>query len=99
MRRLTWPALLLLAGCGLFRSAPAPSLPPEQDTPDHQACRAEADRTPEVRALLAQINPNNTWNLLRLEEQRRAAFQRAYRACLSRRGLSLPGGVEPERFR
>ena len=88
--------LLLLAGCGLFASRP---VPPEEDTPDHRACRAESRTAPAVMALEAQRNPSNDFNTERLARERRLAEIRAYRDCLRSRGLTLPGGVEPVRNR
>jgi hypothetical protein len=97
MRRAAPLALLLLTGCGLFGGGRP--LPPEADTPDHRACREEARGAPAVRALEAQRNPSNVSNMARLDEERRLAEIRAYRDCLRRRGLALPGGVEPVRGR
>ncbi|WP_135467538.1 phosphoribosylamine--glycine ligase [Crenalkalicoccus roseus] len=90
-------ALLLLAGCA--RTATRPALPPGEDTPAHRACRAEARRAPEIRALDRQANPFDPANQQRLAEERSVLEQRAYRDCLRRAGLTLPGGVEPLRRR
>ena len=92
-RRVALLGLLLAAGgCGLFRTAP---IPPEEDTPDHRACRAEARSAPQVQALDRQRNPSNDINTDRLARESRLAEIRAYRDCLRRHGLALPGGVEP----
>ncbi len=93
MRRVTLSALLLLAGCGLFGSRPP--IPPEEDTPQHRACRQEARNADSVRALDAQRNPANEYNTERLNREVRLAEIRAYRDCLRRHGLAMPGGVEP----
>lgn len=89
-------ALLLLAGCG-GRAASDASL--GEDTPDHQACRAEARRSPDVLALNAQRNSLNQWNTERLDNESRVVVARAYRDCLRTRGLAAPGGVEAIRPR
>ena len=90
--------VLLPPGCGLFGGGSRPP-PPEEDTPDHRACRQEARSAPAVVALEAQRNPLNTFNMQRLDEERRLLEIRAYRDCLRSRGLTLPGGVEPVRSR
>ena len=99
MRRTALLALLVLLvpGCGLFGGSRAP--PPEEDTPDHRACRQEARSAPAVVALEGQRNPLNSFNMQRIDEERRLLEIRAYRDCLRRRGLTLPGGVEPLRSR
>jgi hypothetical protein len=89
-------ALLLLTGCG-GRAAPDASL--GDDTPDHQACRAEARRSPGVLALNAQRNSLNQWNIERLDNEARVAIAGAYRDCLRTRGLAAQGGVEAVRPR
>jgi len=93
-RALPLAALLLLGACSLFRASPGPPIPPEEDTPEHRACRVEARRSPEVLAVNRERNANNQWNVDRLEREGRNAFNRAYRDCLRARGLSPPGGVE-----
>lgn len=87
-------ALLLLGACSLFRSAEAPAIPADQDTPEHRACREEARQSPAVLALNRQRYPQNEFNTDRLEREGRMAVNRAYRDCLRARGLALPGGVE-----
>jgi hypothetical protein len=84
-----------LAACG--PGAPRPAAPPEPESPEAAACRAEARGAPEVRAVVRQLNAENPQNLARVEDERRAAEIRAFRACMRRRGAALPGGVEPER--
>lgn len=96
-RALLIGALLLLGGCGLFRGPPPP--PPDQDTPAHRACRQEARAAPPVRALERERNTLNDYNTTRLAEEARARENSAYRACLRREGLALPGGVEAVRTR
>ncbi len=95
-------ALLLAAGCAGGGRLPLDgerSIPPDENTPAHQACRAEARRDPTVRELDRETNPNNEYNTLRISQERNVAEVAAYRACLRREGLALPGGVEPVRLR
>ena len=93
MKPLRLAPLLLLAGCGLF----GPSRPdPEAETrPQYLACQREAESSPEVRALAGRGQVDNGLNATRTEPLRRQALARAYRDCLRRNGLALPGGVEP----
>jgi len=101
IRHRIWAApvalALLLQGCGLWSSRSA-APPASEDSPTHRACREEAQTDPAVRALDRQLNPDGT-NAARLAEDRRVAITRAYRECLRRAGLALPGGVEPIRTR
>ena len=99
--------LLLLAallpatgGCGLFRG-PTPQRPelPDTDTPAQRACLREARNAEAVRDLERQRNPQNTSNWERLAEEASVRVNRAYRDCLRREGLALPGGVEAPRSR
>ncbi len=87
---------LLLAGCGWFSGSPAPD--PEA-RPEYAACRREAERDPQVVALAAQATPDWALNESRLGPQRQTLLNRAYRDCLRRRGLGMPGGVETLRTR
>jgi hypothetical protein len=87
-------ALLLLGACSLFRPS-AREIPADQDTPDHRACRAEAQQGPDMQALNRQRNIANEFNTERMAREERVVFNRAYRDCLRARGLALPGGVEP----
>ncbi len=93
-------ALLALGGCGLFRG-PTPLRPtlPDPDTPAQQACLQEARNVESVRDLERQRNPQNTPNWERLAEEASGRVNRAYRDCLRREGLALPGGVEAPRSR
>jgi hypothetical protein len=86
--------LLLVAGCSLFVT-PEPEIPPDQDTPEHRACRTEARTSPEIRALARETFPQNTFNTTRMSREERTAFTTAYRRCLRAKGLAMPGGVEP----
>lgn len=92
-------ALLALAGCGgrAAAPAPAPALPGGPDAQQAAECRAEARRSPAVRALEAQLNPANLTNVDRVRAEQREAESRAYVDCLRRRGLARGGGVEPVR--
>ena len=92
--------LLALGGCGLFRG-PAPLRPalPDAETPEQRACLEEARNSEAVRDLERQRNPQNTPNWERLAEETRVRVNRAFRDCLRREGLALPGGVEAPRPR
>jgi hypothetical protein len=102
---LLFGALLLVSlggGCGLFRGPPPlrpPPLPADQDTPAHRACREQARNSEAVRDLEKQRNPQNIPNWIRLAEEASLRQNRAYRDCLLREGLALPGGVEAVRPR
>ena len=91
--------LLPLGGCGLYGSlfGPAPQRPIE--TQQEQECREEARRSPSVTALNRQRLPGNSVNDDRLNREERTLLARAFRDCLRTRGLTLPGGVEPEQPR
>jgi hypothetical protein len=87
---------LLLAGCSWFSPAEKPDL---EARPEYAACRREAERSPEVTALGAQSTPDWGPNQTRIGPQRQVLLNRAYRECLRRSGLGLPGGVETLRTR
>jgi len=93
-RRAGLLAMLLVGGCSLFVT-PQPEIPPDQDTPEHRACRDEARSSPEIRALARETFPQNSFNTTRMSREERAAFTTAYRRCLRAKGLAMPGGVEP----
>jgi hypothetical protein len=78
------------------RRAPPPLL---GALPAHRACREEARNSEAVRDLERQRNPQNFSNWDRLAEEARVRENRAYRDCLRREGLALPGGVEAPRPR
>lgn len=92
--------LLLAGGCGAF-SGPLPLRPalPDPETATQRACSEEARRAEPVRDLERQRNPQNTPNWERLAAEASARIDRAYRDCLRREGLALPGGVETARPR
>ena len=87
---------LLLAGCSWFA---AEDKPDQESRPEYRACRREAENSPEVVALGAQASPDMPLNQTRIGPLRQSALNRAYRDCLRRRGLGLPGGVETIRSR
>jgi hypothetical protein len=90
-------ALLALGNCG----PPLPERPslPQAETPAERACLAEARNSQPVRDLERQRNPQNTANWERLASEATARINSAYRNCLVREGLTLPGGVEAQRPR
>jgi hypothetical protein len=94
-RRLSLAALLLLGACSLFNS-PGPQLPPQDDSPDAQACRAEARNSPEVQALGRQFYAASQTNIDRMQGEVGRAQGRAYRDCMRARGHGPQGGVEPQ---
>lgn len=88
--------LAVTAACGGSRRADTTPVA-EPESPEAAACRAEARNSPEVQRLARELNVDNQQNLLRVGEERRIAEIRAYRDCLRRRGVAMPGGVEPVR--
>jgi hypothetical protein len=91
MRSLLLLALLGIAACG----GRATSLSGEPLTGPQEECRSEARRDPEVTRLSAQINSSTPEaNAARIAEETRVAETRAWRRCLTARGLTMPGGVE-----
>ncbi|WP_207539928.1 phosphoribosylamine--glycine ligase [Sabulicella rubraurantiaca] len=85
---LALPALLVLAAC-----ARTPSGPPL--TPEQQACREEARRSPEYREVMRRVNPMfEIRNDGVISDDLRVAEAQAWRRCLRERGLAVPGGVE-----
>jgi hypothetical protein len=91
---------LALGGCGLF-GGPTPQRPalPDPETPKQRACLEEARNSESVRDLERQRNAQSIPNWERLAEEARVRLNRAYRDCLRREGLALPGGVESPRLR
>ena len=83
--------LLALAAC----ARPPTDVIGTRLTPEQQACREEARRSPEVTRIWREVNPTpNTVNDARIREERRIAETTAWRRCLRERGLTMPGGVE-----
>jgi len=60
-------------------------------------CRAEAQRSPEVRRIGREVNPGNPENLDRIGAERGDVERRFVAECMRARGLPAPGGVEPVR--
>ena len=86
-------AMVLLAGCG----TPPPTRPVligDDEAPEYQACRAEAEKSPALRALAKESYPANNFNQDRMVREQQVALNKAYRDCLRARGLAMPGGVE-----
>ena len=85
---------LLLVGCA--------SSPKQQDAAGQAACRRDASNDPQVRQLTGRAVPG-TYNIIfdksfsTPDMLAREAYQKALLDCLQRRGLALPGGVEPVR--
>ena len=94
MKHIGLCAALLLGGCGMFDGmfSSGPQVAAPELTPEQQACRAEARRSPEVRAIWSQMAPDNN-NRERVENDLRAAELRVFRRCLADRGVPNPGGV------
>ncbi|MBX6375188.1 MAG: phosphoribosylamine--glycine ligase [Acetobacteraceae bacterium] len=88
--------LAVTTACGSSRRADTTPVA-EPESPEAAICRAEARNSPEVQRLARELNVDNQQNLLRVGEERRIAEIRAYRDCLRRRGVAMPGGVEPVR--
>lgn len=82
--------LVVLAACG----TPAPRA---TETAVMADCRAEAERTPGVQGMFRQMNTENPNNVDRVEREREALVNRAYADCMTRRGATRGGGVEPIR--
>ncbi len=83
-------SLLALAACGS-------NAPRATDTPAMAECRAEAERTPAAQAMYGRINIQNPNNRDRVEREREQIVNRAYADCMTRRGATRGGGVEPVR--
>ena len=90
---LALPVLLplgLLAACG----RPAPR---QAETPVMAECRAEAERTPAAQATYGRVNLQNPNSVDRVEREREQVVNRAYADCLTRRGITRGGCVDPVR--
>jgi hypothetical protein len=87
MRLAPLPLLgvLALAGCSWFG--------PGDTTPQAQ-CQRQAYDDPEVKRLMTLRLSSNLLNQ-QLDRPYNSAVQQATVACLRRRGLAAPGGVEP----
>lgn len=92
------PLLLLLAACDATGGVVGQSLPREPG-PDAEACRAEAERDPEVRRIASAWTSENLAQNDRVRRELREALPRVYNACMERRGIRPAGGVEPVRPR
>lgn len=85
--------LLLVAGCSWFGGSR--DEPRAETRPEYLACQRAAREDPEVKSLTIQINPLNSLSYDRVQPRLERAQARAYRDCLRRQGLAMPGGVEP----
>ncbi len=90
MSRLTLLLCLAAAGCGLSDRSLSYRSPSNTELGE---CERQADNDPKVKALLLQnfylnVDPPHDQAL------RRARIE-ATNACLTARGLKIPGGVEP----
>lgn len=96
MRHAPFILLLALAGCAAASPARIGNdALGNRLTPEQEECRSEARRSPEVRAVMREVNPTpNSANEARIREERRLAETAAWRRCLRERGLAQPGGVE-----
>ncbi|SHK35846.1 hypothetical protein SAMN02745194_04759 [Roseomonas rosea] len=71
---------------------------PRANTPEEAACRSEAERAPEVRAIYERMPPaQNATARERVMGEVTAAERNAYLRCMRARGLAPRGGVEPVR--
>jgi len=85
---------LLLAACGGSTTRP----PPEPETPEVTACRAEARADPRFAAIGATILPGNAANATRIADERARLEAELVSACLrARGGQPRGGGVEAVR--
>jgi hypothetical protein len=95
IRPLALLALIALAGCqqgGVWAHMP------RDDSPDGQACRREVEQDPELRRMAAAFTGGaNPAHDDRVRRELEEAIPQAWRACMTRRGATLPGGVEPLR--
>lgn len=95
MRHAPFILLLALAGCAASPQRVQNDALGNRLSPEQEECRAEARRSPEVRAVMREVNPTpNSVNEARIREERRLAETAAWRRCLRERGLAQPGGVE-----
>ncbi len=89
--------LLALAACA--RGPAEPRAEPRLVSPAEAECRAEARRSPALRAVMREVNPANPENLDRIRAERLDLETRLVAECLRARGQPAPGGVEPvQRF-
>ncbi len=91
-------ALLALIGLAACQQGGVWAHMPRDDSPDGQACRREVERDPELRRMAAAFTGGaNRAQDDRVMREMREAIPQAWRACMTRRGAALPGGVEPVR--
>ena len=91
MTRYILVLALLLPACGALEPLIAA---PVLVNPE---CRAEAQASPEIRRAGRASNFENQTQMRGLVTEQREAETRVYQDCLRRRGLPVPGGVEPVR--
>ena len=84
--------LLLLGACGARGTPEAPAADPALAA----ACRAEAERDPEVTDLIMKGAGSPTF-LAESQDDLKVARQRATIGCLRARGAIRPGGVERQK--
>ena len=96
MKALFLTAGLIAAGSIAGACAPMEPLVAEPVMSDAE-CREEVRRSPEVRRILREWNPENPANTRRVQTEQHELEGRLYAECLRRRGQPVSGGVEPIR--
>jgi hypothetical protein len=83
-------ALATLGACGGTIQRDEMAAPAMTDA----TCRAQAEASPEARAVFQRVDIGDLYGQRRAQEDRRIAIARAYSECLRQRGVRGAGGVE-----